>query len=61
MTSINEPLKIKTEDGYTFFRLEDGRYADNLAKENIDMSWPDYQSMISNLHMEKISYSVIFD
>lgn len=38
MTASNEPVKIKTEDGYTFYRLPDGRYADRLLEEKIDMS-----------------------
>ncbi len=36
---MNEPTKIKSADGYTFYRLEDGRYADTEQEENIDMSW----------------------
>jgi len=35
---MTEPSKIKSEDGYTFYRLNDGRYADSLIEENIDMS-----------------------
>jgi hypothetical protein len=36
---MTEPSKIKSEDSYTFYRLNDGRYADSLLEENIDMSW----------------------
>ena len=43
---MNEPTKIKSEDGYTFYRLEDGRYADAEQNENIDMSWNSFADII---------------
>ncbi len=41
-----EPVKIKSEDGYTFYRLDDGRYADSINIENIDMSWNSFRDII---------------
>lgn len=58
--SENQPTTIKTEDGYIFYRLIDGRYADSLIEEQIDMSWPNYESMISSFHNERIGYSAFF-
>jgi hypothetical protein len=31
---------FKTEDGYTFHELADGRVVDNLNLKNVDMDWP---------------------
>jgi hypothetical protein len=56
----NEPNTLKTEDGYTFHRLDDGSYADNLDKSKIDMSWDSYIDMLETLHAEKISFTVSF-
>jgi hypothetical protein len=35
---MKKPTKIKTEDGYSFFLLADGKYADSLVKEKADSS-----------------------
>jgi hypothetical protein len=35
---MNEPTKIKSEEGYTFYRLNNGRYTDSKKGENTDMS-----------------------
>lgn len=59
--NATEPSSIKTEDGYTFYRLPDGRYADNIHEERIDMQWNSYDEMVNIFHAEKISYSVFFD
>jgi hypothetical protein len=32
---MTEPSKIKSEDGYTFYRLNDGRYVDSLLASNL--------------------------
>lgn len=61
MQKFNEPTKIKSEDGYTFYRLEYGKYADSLQEENVDMSWNSYDEMIDTFHREKIGYCVFFD
>ena len=37
---------IKTEDGYTFYLLEDGRVADNPDPKHADMSWPTLQDFL---------------
>ncbi len=58
---MNEPYKIKSEDGYTFYRLEDGRYADSYEEENIDMSWESYINIISDFHSQKLGYCVFFE
>ncbi len=31
---MNELTKIKSEDGYTFYRLDDWRYADTYQEES---------------------------
>lgn len=36
-TMKKEPAVIRTEDGYKFYRLKDGRYADNININNADM------------------------
>lgn len=61
MTASNEPVEIKTEDGYTFYRLPDGRYADRLLEEKIDMSWPDYKAISKSFHDKKISFTAYFE
>ena len=38
---------IKTEDGYTFYVLEDGRVTDSL-EEDEDMSWDNIQDFIES-------------
>ena len=58
---MKKPIKIKTEDGYSFFLLSDGRYADSLAEENIDMSWNSFEEMVSTFHAEEIDYYVYFN
>jgi hypothetical protein len=57
---MNEPTKIKSEDGYTFYRLEDGRYADAEQAENIDMSWNSFADITATFHDQKIGYCVYF-
>lgn len=59
--SLNEPQKIKTEDGYTFYRLMDGRYADSQDESCIDMYWSSYLEMISDFHHDKIGYTTFFE
>jgi hypothetical protein len=58
---MKKPTKIKTEDGYSFFLLADGRYADSLVEENIDMSWNSFEEVISAFHAEEIDYHVYFN
>ena len=58
---MKKPTKIKTEDGYSFFLLADGRYADSLVEENIDMSWDSFEEIISAFHAEEIDYHVHFN
>jgi hypothetical protein len=58
---MTEPNKIKSEDGYTFYRLSDGRYADSLQEENIDMSWNSFNDVVTTFKNEAIGYSVYFD
>ncbi len=57
---MNEPTKIKSEDGYTFYRLDDGRYADTYQEDNIDMSWNSFIDIINSLHQQKIGYCIYF-
>ena len=39
----NRPIAVlKTEDGYTFYRLANGKVVDNLDPSRVDMSWPSY-------------------
>jgi hypothetical protein len=57
---MNEPTKIKSEDGYTYYRLEDGRYADAYEEENFDMSWNSFVDVITSFHHQKIGYCVYF-
>ncbi len=38
---------IKTDDGYTFYILEDGRVTDSL-EEDEDMSWDNIQDFIES-------------
>jgi hypothetical protein len=73
---MKKPIKIKTEDGYSFFLLSsflfllssffflllsDGRYADSLAEENIDMSWNSLEEMVTTFHAEQIDYYIYFN
>ena len=37
VNSINKPQKLRTEDGYTFYRSNDGRYANSQGEDCIDM------------------------
>lgn len=37
--SKSSPLKIKTEDGYTFYRNDSGAYVDNLDALLVDMRY----------------------
>ena len=30
---------FKTEDGYTFYQLDNGKIVDNTNSNNVDMSW----------------------
>ncbi len=57
---MKEPIKIKTEDGYTFYRLDDGRYADSYEENNIDMSWSSFFEITTTFHDQKIGYCVYF-
>ena len=57
---MNEPTKIKSEDGYTFYRLDDGRYADAYREENIDMSWNSFIDITTSFHYQKIGYCFYF-
>ena len=58
---MKKTIKIKTEDGYNFFLLSDGRYADSLVKENIDMSWNSLEEMVTTFHAEQIDYYIYFN
>ena len=46
---MKKPTQIKTEDGYSFFLLDDGRYADS------------FEEVISAFHAEEIDYHVYFN
>ena len=59
--NIVEPSKIKSEDGYTFYRLNDGRYANSLLQEKIDMSWNSFSDIVKVYENEKIKYSFHFN
>ena len=61
LDSINEPQKLRTEDGYTFYRLNDGRYADSQDVDCIDMSWSSFVEMVSDFHRDKIGYTTFFE
>ena len=58
---MTEPSKIKSEDGYNFYRLNDGRYADSLLDENIDMSWNSFSDIVTVFENEKIKQSFHFN
>jgi hypothetical protein len=59
---MTEPSKIKSEDGYTFYRLSDGRYADSLLEENIDMSWNSFSDIVTVLKMKKLNiHSILIE
>ena len=58
---MTEPSKIKSEDGYPFYSLNDGRYADSLLEENIDMSWNSFNDIVTVFENEKIKYSFHFN
>jgi|LakMenE18May11ns_1017448.scaffolds.fasta_scaffold8672868_1 hypothetical protein len=59
---MTEPSKIKSEDSYTFYRLNDGRYADSLLEENIDMSWNSFSDNITVLKMKKLNiHSILIE
>jgi hypothetical protein len=38
-----EPLKVKTEDGYTFYRQNDGTYTDG------DMTFNSYMELLDSM------------
>jgi hypothetical protein len=63
---MKKPIKIKTEDGYSFFLLSDGRYANSFgifskAEEDIDMSWNSLEEMVTTFHAEQIDYYIYFN
>ena len=35
----NQPKQVKTEDGYTFYLMPDGRLVDNLDPDLVDLSY----------------------
>lgn len=58
MSEKEEPKRIFTEDGYTFYRYEDGSYGDHPENPDFaDMTWPSYQSMIQSFDEEEIDYA----
>jgi hypothetical protein len=46
---------------FFFLLLSDGRYADSLAEENIDMSWNSFEEMVATFHAEQIDYYIYFN
>jgi len=56
----NDPSQIKTEDGYFFYRLPCGGYADN-KEGNEDMSWPNFSAVLESLHQSSIGYTISFN
>jgi hypothetical protein len=52
--STDEPKIIRTEDGYTFYRLSDGRYADSLEESSADMFYLDLKEL-----SEAVDYTVV--
>lgn len=38
--------KYRTEDGYTFYLLDDGRVVDSLDDDKIDMSWSSFDEFM---------------
>jgi len=58
---MTAPSKIKSENGDTFYRLNDGRYADSLLDENIDMSWNSFRDIVTVFENEKIKQSFHFN
>lgn len=57
---MKQPIKIKSEDGYTFYRLPDGRYADSSDENKVDMSWSSFEEIVATFHNEEIGYCVYF-
>ena len=41
-------VPYQTEDGYTFYLLEDGRVTDNPNPDHEDMSWPSLQDFLNS-------------
>lgn len=39
LSVLNQPKEIKTEDGYTFYLMPDGKLVDNLKPELVDLSY----------------------
>ena len=52
-------MVITTEDGYTFYVLEDGTVSDNLDVDNADMTWSDLQDFLDTTRVthEQANYN----
>ena len=46
---------FKTEDGFTFYQLDNGKIVDNTNSNNVDMSWNSLDEFISSRTEEKLS------
>lgn len=54
----NEPISVKTEDGYIFHRVSTGKYADNRDEIKADIIWNSFNEMIESFHEEEIRYTI---
>jgi hypothetical protein len=50
---------FKTEDGYTFFLLPDGRVADSLDENAIDQSWPNLRDFRDSMKADGIAVKTV--
>ena len=46
--AFTRPVPHQTEDGYSFYLLEDGRVSDSPHPEHEDMSWPTLQDFLNS-------------
>jgi len=44
----NQPKQFKTEDGYIFYLMPDGKVVDNLNPQLIDLSFTSIEELINN-------------
>lgn len=54
----DEPAKVRSLDGYTFYRLADGSYADRPVKDDADMVYTDWAELLNAWEGEVIIMEV---
>jgi hypothetical protein len=50
---------IKTEDGYTFYLLEDGRVTDNPNPKYTDISWESLQLFLEDNFNQALTFQPV--